>query len=218
MKSSIAIIFVGIVAGVGGALIASRFNRPPANAALPEATAERPPRPVIIPPGWDGNLVARVARLEEGASQRQAEAKPAASDAGAAAGAELDPAQHAAQRAQERLQHYEKELSYREEFIGKHNQEPVDAAWSQSANQTLHDQLTAAEAREGAKLKQVDCRSKTCTATLEFPTPSDALFYIQQGGMTATSAAAKVCNGSIMIPTPPTGAGAYDLTVLYTCR
>lgn len=217
MKSSIPVVLVGIVAGVAGALIASRFSRPaPASAAPPEATAARLPRPVIIPPGWDANLVARVARLEEAANQRQAETKPAVSDAGAAPTAGgPDPIE---QRAQERLEHYQKELSYREEFIDKHNQEPVDSAWSQTTNQSLHEQLVAAETRDGAKLKQVDCRSKTCIATLEFPTPSDALTYVQAGGKTATSAAAKVCNGSIMIPTPPTGAGSYDLTVLYTCR
>ncbi|HVU52393.1 MAG TPA: hypothetical protein VHL80_16980 [Polyangia bacterium] len=218
MRSSIPVILVGVVAGVGGALVAGRFNRPaPANAAVPPA-AEARPRPVVIPPGWDASLLSRVARLEERLEQRQAEAKAPPSEGLAGAGGVTDPAQQASQRERERLEHYEKELDYRSDFIDRHNQEPIDTAWSPATTQAIQERLSAGESSDGAKVKQVECRSKTCTATLTFPSPSEALSYIQQGGKAASNAAVASCNGSIMIPTPPTSAGAYDLTVLYTCR
>lgn len=219
MKGSIPVILVGIVAGIGGALVASHFNRPaPASAAAGEPAPERAPRPMVIPPGWDLALVARVAQLEQAVNQQKAETKRADGErdaGGTAAAAAADPV---AQHERERREHYEKELAFRSDFIDKHKQEPVDSAWSQATSQTIREPLVAAESGDGAKVKDVDCRSKTCTATLTFSNPSDALAYIQQGGKTSSRAAIKTCNGSIMIPTPPTSDGAYDLTVLYTCR
>ena len=70
--------------------------------------------------------------------------------------------------------------------------------------------------RDQAELTDVDCRRRTCTATLRFSTPAHALATIQQD---LQRLAVQGCQGIIAIPTPPTGDGAYDMTVLYNgCR
>ena len=47
-----------------------------------------------------------------------------------------------------------------------------------------------------------------------FPTPKGALVSLQQTHKLLVQG----CEGFAAIPTPPTGAGPYDLTVIYICR
>src|SRR5262245_27933789 len=129
MKTALTVL-AGLAAGVVGALVVGYFNKP---SAAPAAKAEAPetaPRPVIIPPGWDTNLVKRVANLERGLTEVQAEVAKAPGGQPTAVAGPAPPGMEAEQREQERLQHYNKELAFRQKFIEDHDRESVDSPWS----------------------------------------------------------------------------------------
>jgi hypothetical protein len=98
-------------------------------------------------------------------------------------------------------------------MVSDHEQEELDPGWAPMVTEKLGRAFEPAASTGKAKVKDLDCRSKTCVARLTFATPMDALQYLASGepklngpgfgGMTST-------------PEPPTGPGAYDLTIVFT--
>lgn len=206
----------GIASGAAGAMLYSRFMLPAAVRTpttvltVERPAAQAPVRVPIVPPGWDPTLVPRLAvvenRLDALRTSSRTESSPT-SDAPQLVGDDRT-------REEKRADHYQQELDYRKDALADHDREPTDNAWA--GPQVASMQQSLGKAFDGtAQTKSVDCRSKTCTATLAFPTPSDALVALAQKSQGLT---VQGCKGAVAIPTPPANAGVYDLTVLYNCR
>jgi hypothetical protein len=206
MRQHVAIIVSGIIAGTVGAVVAGHFARsaPDQPLAAPVAPA---PRAVITPPGWDPQLLARLASLEHHVDRLSVEqAKPPVS------GPEVSAPVVARER--ERLADYQRELDFRAQALAEHAREVVDQGWASAQEKSVRTAL--AGLGDAAALTAVECRSRTCTATLAFPSPADALATIQQQH---AGLAVDGCHGFIAIPPPPTGDGRYEMTIIYNgCR
>jgi hypothetical protein len=208
MRPQVAIIVSGIISGTVGAVVAGHFNKgaPDQLQAAPVAPAARA---VIAPPGWDPRLMARLSGLEQQVDRLSAgQAKPVP-----APGSEAPPPPVVA-RERERLADYQRELDFRDQALAEHAREALDQGWARAQEESVRASL--AGLGESAAISAVECRSRTCTATLAFPSPTDALVTIQQkqGSLSVGG-----CHGFIAIPPPPTGEGRYELTIVYNgCR
>jgi hypothetical protein len=199
MRPPIATLAVGVIAGVVGAIGARQWpsDAPPASAQV--ASTREPAGARIVPPGWDRRYVDRLSALEDrvqglGATER----------AGAEAGS-------GAARGQDREARYRRELEYQRTRVAGHAGEAVDPAWSRTQTDALRTELAPMLARGELVAENVDCRSKTCVATLTFPSPSDALAFLASPSLRTLG---RELRGLTATPAPPSSAGAYDLTIV----
>lgn len=205
------IVAAGVIVGLAAGFVIGHSSAPvAAPPVLATAPVIRPPAPMIIPPGWDPSLVTRVNRLEQKLDQAltanaaPSEPPPTASEV------EQDTV-----RQRERLGGYQRALEQQSEAMEAHAREPVDSNWASAQSSGLAQALTLVVPADGGRVKEVDCRSKTCAATLTFPSPGEALTAL---ATQSTKMAVPGCRGFVTIPTPPTTAGAYDLSIIYNCR
>ncbi len=211
MKQTVVFAVLAIGAGILGGAIFGRLSRPAAPAEPPRAPrAEFRLPAVIVPPGWDPKLVERVGALEHRLDVAQSkDSRPTDS---------AEPQnQQVADREAERAAQYQKELDYRARIIAEHDSEPLDSAWAGPESDQIKRDF-ALKMKPGSKsvgVEAIDCRSKTCTARLSFPTPLEGLQFVQQG---PAALMVSGCNGYSSVPPPPTGEGRYEVTVVYTCR
>jgi hypothetical protein len=207
------IVATGLGAGaLGSVLASSRLTKPPSPRSSAVSTERSQDPAPVIPPGWDLALVSRLSHVE----QRLGELGRARPDASPSAAAEpsadkgSDPVQA---REEQRANQYQQELDYRERALATHTAEATDTAWAGPLAATMQQSLSTSF--QGlARTTNVDCRTKTCTATLTFPTPSDALMSFHDSSKLSVQG----CSGLAAVPTPPTSAGPYDLTLIYSCR
>jgi len=210
----------GLTSGVAGAMFYSRLAGAPGPAQSASASSRvaapplstAPPAAAIVPPGWDQTLLTRLSSLEQRLDQLPAAGS--AVDPGVEPQAEPAPNDGEADREQQRIDQYQKELAYRDEALSAHAQEQADNAWAAPQVLQMQDWFIKSLG-ESAQAKNIDCKSKSCTATLAFATPADALTTIQTQSDKLTVPG---CKGVAAIPTPPKDAGPYELTVLYNCR
>ena len=214
MRLIVVIVATGLGAGaLGAGLTSTRLGK--ASPASPvSVAAERPAVPApVIPPGWNLALVSRLSHVEERLDQLQLAADAATPVSAEPAAADPDQDQ-VPSREQERAAQYESELAFRQDALARHGEEPSDPAWARPLAASMQDSLS--KGFEGvARTTNVDCRSQTCIATLTFPTPSDALVSLRESSSKLT---VQGCGSVAAVPTPPSNAGPYDLTVIYTCR
>jgi hypothetical protein len=205
MKNFAIFLIAGIGAGgLGGALF-GHFAAPASGTVRPQPAPSQA-RAVIVPPGWDLGLHQRVSAIEHRLDEARRDDEPGRSPA-------APPAP--SNREEERLAHYQTELEYRARSLADHDREPLDEAWSATESDQIKHDLAAQTKSGSAAVKSVDCRNKTCVATLSFPSAQNGLGFIQPGTGALT---VQGCDGFSAIPQPPTGEGSYQLTVLYTCR
>jgi hypothetical protein len=208
-RSAVLVAMTGLASGTLGAILYAHFAIP--SPRLVSSRLERPEvQGPVIPPGWDRALVSRVSTVEQRLDEigSRAPAPPASTKLSAAS----EPKDERT-REQRRAEHYQKELDHLEKMLADHASEPNDDAWARPLATSMQQSLS--RAFEGvAQTKNIDCRSKTCTATLSFPTPGAALASLQQSRKYTFIG----CKGGSIIPTPPKSAGPYDLTVVYSCR
>jgi hypothetical protein len=190
-------IVLGLAAGVAGALAINAIRSNDAPPAAPRPAAP-PPRaaaavlPAIVPPGWDHRYVEPPGDLDHGG------VAPEPAPAAAAPSTDRD---------RDKAAHYEEELAARAAKLADHAREGVDAAWA-----TDHEsRVRAAVAELGVTARDVDCRSKTCVATLALASPAAALALLRGRDM---SKLASGFSGLSSTPTPPSGDGSYELTVV----
>jgi hypothetical protein len=115
-----------------------------------------------------------------------------------------------ASRQEALAEHYQDELETRAQHLDLHAREPIDGAWARSQEQTLVGGLAAL-----GEVRQVDCRSQTCAATLVFADQASALRTLRESSV---KMAIEGCHGYTSVPTPAQGDGPYELIVLYQCR
>jgi hypothetical protein len=204
---------VGALSGAVGAVGAGRLLQAPAESRGSPPVVDRAPpeREVIVPPGWDAVLHARVSNLESRVDDLSARSTAPAQ---APTAAPAQPADPSSSRERERTEHYEKELAHRERLLGEHEREAVDRAWAVPQSDVLARSLADQAAGQSVEVERVDCRSNSCVASLTFPSPMSALTYLQD----TRHLVVRGCNGFTAIPTPPADDGPYDLSVHYKCR
>jgi hypothetical protein len=217
MKTTVLLVGTGLVAGTAGALLTTALTSARASlgpTAPIHAMRESHPSPPIVPPGWDPSFSARLSSVESQLGQVAASAPraPAAAPSSASA-SDVDPASAKAAFDNERAQHYQTELAYREQLLAEHDAEPLDRAWSASQGRAVRDALSKGGPSRPFELKDVDCRDATCVATLTFPSPVQALRYLRTPPVAGTG-----CKGFTSTPTPPSDNGPYELTLFYNCR
>jgi len=209
-RSTALVAVTGLVSGTFGAVVYGHFTRPSGPRSAASSTEHPQARASVIPPGWDPTLVSRLANVEEKLDKLGSPVAAASLPAKAPAS---PGSKDGRTREERRAEHYQKELDLLERHLADHASEPRDDAWASPLTERMQRSLSAAF--EGsAQTTSVDCRSKTCTATLSFPTPGAALASIQQ----SRNFVVLGCKGGSVIPKPPTNAGPYDLTVVYNCR
>lgn len=202
MLNRLIMIVVGLAAGVVGAVVATA-RTPQAGTPLPVAAsdplrgheARGVPAPApIIPPGWDRRYLERMNELEDKVQALEGRVAPTE---------RVTPTE----REQEKRAHYERELATQEARLADHDREEVDAAWSS----TGAERLRSAADNVGVVARAVDCRSRTCVASLRFPSPEAGLTFLRSPQMSKLLVGFSSMTST---PAPPTNPGDYDLTVV----
>jgi hypothetical protein len=202
VRSALIPAIVGVLSGALGAVCVGRFS---VAAPTPPARSEPPLAMPILPPGWDARYLARSGSVESKVVEPPKPSSPAAQP-----GAHETPSEHERGRAE----HYQRELETQANAIAEHEREPVDESWSQGAAQSVRQAIADAAADSPFAVRAVDCRSKTCVASVTFPSPAEALGRHRALGAVSPP----VCHGMSSVLDPPTGDGPYDATVVYYCR
>jgi hypothetical protein len=186
-------IVVGLAAGLVGSLVADqlRSSDPPAAASVQQPHAAPPP--AIVPPGWNHQYVQEPSAGDRAAAEPRVEPQAAS--------------QAPSDREQQKLAHYHNELATQDTRVADHARESLDASWATSSA----DRLRAATAELGVDAREIDCRTTTCVASLEFANPSEALAFLHSTRMSKMIGG---FSGMTSTPTPPTSDGAYQLTVV----
>lgn len=207
MRDRLINIAIGVVAGIAGALIASGRS-----ASSPASSVERAPptgdvahadrgarmAAVVVPPGWDARYLARVDDLAARLDAVEARGEPAPSPT---------PAPTSSERQQARAAHYRQELATQEQRVADHEREELDPAWASASAARVR---AAADAL-GAAPRAIDCRSRTCVASLRFATPTAGLEFLRSR---EASQLARGFSGLASTPTPPDAASDYELTIV----
>jgi len=201
MRQRLLSIAIGLVAGFAGAVVARQWPAASDPTPIAAAATREPSTAPIVPPGWDNRYLGRLAALEDrmrdldGGATRPEPSAPAASS----------------ERAQHRAQLYQKELDHQRSRVDAHATEAIDPGWSRTQTDQLVAGLDAMIARRELVAERVDCRSKTCVATLTFPSPADALGFLASPALRVLG---RDLHGLTSTPAPPSHAGAYDLTIV----
>jgi len=201
MKHTLWTIALGLAAGMAGALVVKQLSAPlPAVAVLSAPKPMRDAPPMVVPPGWDARYLSRLATVEERVNALDAANKPQATPAATA-------------KEEEREAHYLREQETQNSKLATHQQEPLDASWAGTQEQSMRDALSVAGNRPQPQAIRIDCRSKSCVADATFASPSEALVYLRN-----VPPVPHGCQGVTSTPMPPSSDGAYTLTFIYNCR
>jgi len=103
-------------------------------------------------------------------------------------------------------------------LLKKHDQEAVDAAWARQSAPAIREDLTAVAGANKFRLVEVDCRTTTCTAILEWGSFADAVQTVQ---MVAAAPSRVKCSHQITLPEPLSlapGASMYRATAFLDCE
>ena len=199
MQDHLINIAIGLVAGVCSALVVGARSSsshpvvptPVVTEVARDGHGERMPPP-IVPPGWDARYLDRVNELAARVDAIEAR---------------TEPAPPSTDREQGRAEHYRRELATQEARLADHEHEELDASWAA----TGAERVRAAAGELGVMLQAIDCRSKTCVASLRFSTPMAGLTFLRSREM---SQLGRGFSGLTSTPTPPTAASDYDLTIV----
>jgi hypothetical protein len=98
--------------------------------------------------------------------------------------------------------------------IAAHMAEAIDPKWAPAANRSFKADLNAVGEKLGFDLRQVDCRTTTCTATVAFSSFAEAnrhyadLLRMRYGVN---------CTREVTLDDPGEQGGAFETTVVYDC-
>jgi hypothetical protein len=99
--------------------------------------------------------------------------------------------------------------------LAAHATEPRDSPWAQETEALLQKDLAVLAARTHASILSVDCRTRSCVATIGFASVADAL----QNARPAVAAANHVpCSSESALDDAEDAASPYPMTVVYECE
>lgn len=105
-------------------------------------------------------------------------------------------------------------LSNHQEAIEKHRREPVDSSWSRSTTELFTSDIESLEEKADLKLISVDCKTRSCIATIEWKSFNEA--QSNYGAILHHPYAAN-CSREILLPEPDEPADPYQVTVVFDC-
>lgn len=98
------------------------------------------------------------------------------------------------------------------EMLKTHAAQPMDHSWASSAAESFRADLHGLRKESRAKVVNVDCRTNSCVATLEWPSFHDA----KSGFSALLHALYKVnCVRTITLPDPPDPSKPYSGTAIF---
>lgn len=105
-------------------------------------------------------------------------------------------------------------LSKHQEAIENHRREPVDSSWSRSTSELFTSDIESLAEKADLKLIEVDCKSRSCLATVEWKSFSEA--QSNYSALLHHSYAAN-CSREILLPEPDDLAAPYQATAVFDC-
>jgi hypothetical protein len=212
MRPTLGLVVTAAVAATLSAVVATARSsaEPRAEAPAPQPVhPERVDGSARLPPGWDPRFAERLARVEQQVAQSAVQTRPAVAPEGE------PPREPQDDREQLRSEQYQQELTDLRQALDEHAREPFDSSWAPDQERSI-DQAFAkqVDSKAGAKLENVDCRSKTCVAKVSFPTPDDAVMHL----VALSDASAPGCGGLSITLEPPSAPGRYQIKAVYHCR
>src|SRR4051812_14800154 len=123
MRQALIVAVTGLIAGAVGALLAGRLTTASAPPAKSEDVHPAPPSMIIIPPGWNLDMAARLDRVEQELAPR------VGSDGGSAFPLDQAASDDGLQHEAERAQHYQSELATQAQMVAEHATERLDRPW-----------------------------------------------------------------------------------------
>ena len=100
------------------------------------------------------------------------------------------------------------------ERLDQHETEPVDAAWSGAAESQLEQEISTLSATENFELLRTQCRTNTCSATVQWPSYGGALDHFSALLHADYKTA---CAREVVLPEPTQRDAPYEATVLFDC-
>ena len=211
-------LLLGLISGLAGSLIAGRLSSFPASPLGSEyPSTERagfgiPSQGLRIPPGWG-----KILKRHSGPHATGAKNGPGTFGSGDKDEESrlIEEEGQPTERMKEAQLEYEEELGLLAQQLSSHEKEILDRPWSEAQGQAIRQSVFRAK-EDATELGSVDCRNSSCVATLTFPTPLDALYFLS--GPKTLDLAAAGCKGYNIIPPVPVDNGPYDLKIYYACR
>jgi hypothetical protein len=108
----------------------------------------------------------------------------------------------------------EQTLSEWEDKLADHDAESRDQAWSPSAEKALNEDVFAIAAQAQVRVLGADCKSKTCTATVEWKNYGTA---VDNFGTLLHNPYQNGCAREVILPEPDKPDAPYRATVLFDC-
>lgn len=102
-----------------------------------------------------------------------------------------------------------------QERLAAHDSEAVDRQWAQQTETRLSDHLTKTS-RQKWKILRVDCRTTTCTATLEWSNYRDALLTYNHV-LSGRSDSDPNCTRTVLLPEPVDANTPYETRAIFDC-
>jgi hypothetical protein len=194
-----------LLAGGAVALTVLHNNRakPPTSLGSSVPIVQPAPAPGDLAASQDSTL-RRIAELEMKLAQLQAPATATAPLASAAV--EKPPIDYEEARHNQLQQHAA--------ALRAHEEEPVDPRWSRQARSDFAQDLAAGEKDLQFKVKDVDCRTTTCVATLTFDSYSAARRHWL--GIMALPTKNN-CTREVTLGDPSDPAAAFDTSFVFDC-
>lgn len=100
------------------------------------------------------------------------------------------------------------------ERLDQHETEPIDASWSSTATTQFEQDMNALSASESFELLRTQCRTNTCSATVQWTSYAGALDHYSA----LLHADYKTsCAREVVLPEPEQRDAPYQATVLFDC-
>jgi len=206
-----ATIVLGSVAGIGGGIVGNYWlkNDQPQPSVLQAPLPARQTSSHERAPSNAGTGAAerRLATVEQRLMSMDRARSRVPESAPPSATASVDSPQDYAQLRDEAMNQWSARLQ-------QHASEPIDATWSRSAGSSFTDDLQQIAAAQRFQVINTECRSTSCSATVQWPdygtavSSYTALLYQQtQIG----------CAREIVLPEPTNRETPYQASVLYDC-
>ena len=205
------VIALGALAGILGGMFTGNSGGTVQERAAAQSTANR----VAAPSPLTAPTAGRIDPLET-SGQLRAQAKPGIAPVAPPALPPNQSAQNVGESsAAEYQQHREAALHDWNQRLQQHASEPLDPKWSVSTGNAFATDLGQLAEVQSFRVVNTQCRTRTCSATVEWPDYDTATSKYAALLYQRTQAN---CAKEIVMPEPANRGTAYQATILYNCE
>lgn len=108
----------------------------------------------------------------------------------------------------------ERALSAWESQLSRIDQEPVDPSWARDKESALSSHIQSLAQRAGFRLLQAQCKTRSCSATMEWTSYADAMKHYS---VVLHETSQSQCRRKIMLPEPENPSAPYQATIVLDC-